>query len=599
MIITLILSVIITIIGFTLLKKCKIDAKYRFLVIMGIGLLCLGILVFPLLDFKDNASKLTNALYYALKSITLNEDIEVLSEINLHSAFGWVYFIWINLFLIALPFFTVSTLIAFIGDLFTDYKFRKLKNKDIYFFSEMNEKSIMIAKCYANNNNAVIFTNVENNKENKSDGFKSIKLSEKINEVNLNNYNNITVYLISQNEEKNLNDALEIMEKYKNKKIKVYVINNTEEAPIILDSANREIIKKIKENNNKDYVNVEIVNETERAIFNLLDKKPMYEGTINNVISLLIIGCGQVGKEFLKDALWCGMMIGYKFKALVVDIKADEIKKNIEIETPELLNNYNITFINADIKSPDAIEAIKQVNDINYILVSMDTDSKNIDTAIDLRRLFIRNFERKPIINIWIQNEYKKEQINKLINENQTAYDINAFGSIKDMYFDNKIVDSEIEKIGEMIHKAYQGNPADYYLNEYNKRSSRASGLHVKYKLYSVLKEHYSKDLKENLKMFGAIYTEELEEMLAKNEHDRWNAYMRTMGYTKATIDDVRKYYQILKDHKDYLGRRHPALVPYEELDDVSHQLQIIGIDKDLKASDHDIVKIMLDDLIE
>ena len=142
------MSVIITIIGFTLLKKCKIDAKYRFLVIMGIGLLCLGILVFPLLDFKDNAIKLTNALYYALKSITLNEDIEVLSEINLHSAFGWIYFIWINLFLIALPFFTVSTLIAFIGDLFTDYKFRKLKNKDIYFFSEQNAMQTTIMLLY-------------------------------------------------------------------------------------------------------------------------------------------------------------------------------------------------------------------------------------------------------------------------------------------------------------------------------------------------------------------------------------------------------------------------------------------------------------------
>ena len=596
MIITLILSVIITIIGFTLLKKCKIDAKYRFLVIMGIGLLCLGILVFPLLDFKDNAIKLTNALYYALKSITLNEDIEVLSEINLHSAFGWIYFIWINLFLIALPFFTVSTLIAFIGELFTNYKFRKLKNKNLYFFSEMNEKSIMIAKYYVNDNNVVIFTNVENNKWNKSDGFKSIKLSEKINEVNLNNYNNITVYLISKNEEQNLNDALEIMEKYKNEKIKVYVINNTEEAPIILDSANREIIKKIKENNNKDYVNVEIVNETERAIFNLLDKKPLYAGTIDNTISLLIIGLGQVGKEFLKDALWCGMMIGYRFKTLVIDIKADEIKKNIEIETPELLNNYNITFVNADIKSPDAIEAIKQVNDINYILVSMETDNKNLDTAIDLRRLFIKDYERKPIINIWIQNEYKKQQVNKLINENQTAYDINAFGSVKDMYFDNKIVDSDIEKIGKKIHKAYGGNPADYYLNEYNKRSSRASGLHVKYKLYSILRENYSNNLNENLKMFREIYTEELEEVLAKNEHDRWNAYMRTIGYKKATIDDVKKYYPILKDHRDYLGRRHPALVPFEELDNVSRQLQNIGINKNLKESDHDIVKMMLNE---
>ena len=596
MIITFILSVVITIIGCTLLKKCKIDAKYRFLLIMGIGLLSLGILVFPLLDFKDNAIKLTNAFYYALKSITLNEDINVLSKINLHSVFGCIYFIWINVFLIALPFFTVSTLIAFIGELFTNYKFRKLKNKNLYFFSEMNEKSIMIAKCYVNNNNVVIFTNVENNKWNKSDGFKSIKLSEKINEVNLNNYNNITVYLISKNEEQNLNDALEIMEKYKNEKIKVYVINNTEEAPIILDSANREIIKKLKENDNKEYVNVEIVNEAERAIFNLLDKKPLYAGTIDNTISLLIIGLGQVGKEFLKDALWCGMMIGYRFKALVIDIKADEIKKNIEIETPELLNNYNITFVNADIKSPDAIEAIKQVNDINYILVSMETDNKNLDTAIDLRRLFIKDYERKPIINIWIQNEYKKQQVNKLINENQTAYDINAFGSVKDMYFDNKIVDSDIEKIGEKIHKAYGGNPADYYLNEYNKRSSRASGLHVKYKLYSILRENYSNNLNENLKMFREIYTEELEEILAKNEHDRWNAYMRTIGYTKATIDDVKRYYPILKDHRDYLGRRHPALVPFEELDNVSRQLQNIGINKNLKESDHDIVKMMLNE---
>ncbi len=600
MIITFILSVVIIIIGFTLLKKCKIDAKYRFLLIMGIGLLSLGILVFPLLDFKDNAIILTNAFYYALKSITLNEDINVLSKINLHSVFGCIYFIWINVFLIALPFFTVSTLIAFIGDLLTGYKFRKLKNKNLYFFSEMNEKSIMIAKCYANNNNVIIFANVEKNKDNKTDDFKSIILSEKIGEVNLNNYdNNITIYMISKNEEQNLNDALEIMEKYKNKKIKVYVINNTEEAPVILDSANREIIKKLKENDNKEYVNVEIVNEAERAIFNLLDKKPLYAGTIDNTISLLIIGLGQVGKEFLKDALWCGMMLDYRFKALVIDIKADEIKKNIEIETPELLNNYNITFVNADIKSPDAIEAIKQVNDINYILVSMETDNKNLDTAIDLRRLFIRNYERKPIINIWIQNEYKKQQVNKLINENQTAYDINAFGSIKDMYFDNKIVDSEIEKVGEKIHKAFGGNPADYYLNEYNKRSSRASGLHVKYKLYSILRENYSNNLNENLKMFREIYTEELEEVLAKNEHDRWNAYMRTIGYTKATIDDVKKYYPILKDHRDYLGRRHPALVPFEELDNVSRQLQNIGINKNLKESDHDIVKMMFNNFKE
>ncbi len=38
------------------------------------------------------------------------------------------------------------------------------------------------------------------------------------------------------------------------------------------------------------------------------------------------------------------------------------------------------------------------------------------------------------------------------------------------------------------------------------------------------------------------------------------------------------------------------ALVPFEELDNVSRQLQNIGINKNLKESDHDIVKMMLNE---
>ena len=94
-------------------------------------------------------------------------------------------------------------------------------------------------------------------------------------------------------------------DKYKTKSMMIYVINNTKEAPTILDSTDKGLLK------------VEVVNETERAIFSLLDNNPLYINTVNNQISLLIVGCGVVGREFLKDATWCGTLIGYKFKALV------------------------------------------------------------------------------------------------------------------------------------------------------------------------------------------------------------------------------------------------------------------------------------------
>ncbi len=583
--IAFLLNVFIMICTFFLFKKKKISSKYRYLILVGIGALCVGIIVYPLLSFESEAIKFINAFYIGIKSISLGGNLDILSKIDLTNVRGWIYFIWINGLYLALPLLAASNIIAFAKDLFTGYKLKRIKNKEVYLFSEMNEKSIFIAEKYANKKNcAIIFANTENEKTSEKKAFKSIKLSEKINEMDFSDYSNLTIYMISEDEELNLNNTLELIDKNRNKKIKIYVVNCSKEAPAILDSTE------------KGSLDVEIVNETERAIFSLLDDKPLYIDAINNSISLLIAGCGHVGKEFLKNSLWCSRMIGYNFKALIIDIKADDIKNNLEAEIPGILNDFDLKFVNADINSINAIESIKQVSDINYVLVSMDVDDKNVETAINLRRLFIKLFDRKPSINIWVQNEYKKEQINKLVNEKASSYEINAFGSIKDMYFDKRIVDSEIETIAKKIHLAYSNNLDGYYSSEYNKHSSRASGLHIKYKLYSVLKEKYTDDFDKNIELFKSEYNKKIEDLLARNEHDRWNVYMRTIGYTLATIEDVKKYYPSLGKHIDSLGRRHPAIVPFDELDNVSKELQKIGIDKDLKASDYDIVNMMIND---
>lgn len=582
-----ILMTIVVVATFIGIFKKQRDLKTRILIAIFGTTLGILFLVFPLLKDENIAVRIINAIYFALKSIWMNQDTSILEILELSNFYEAVYFIVINVLFILMPILTTGAILAFLSDIFIKFKFKIVQKKDLYIFSELNEKSKMIAiGLKEKNNGAIIFSCSKNSKAN----VKSVIVEEKITDINIKNTKNfLTFYAISSDEEANVNYALELIQKYKNRdNTKIYVVNRTFEAPVILDSVD------------KGKITVEIINETEREIYNLLDTKPLYENAINHTISVLVVGCGKVGKEFLKNATWCGIIPGYAYKATVIDIKADEIKENIKLEAPEFLDNYNISFFNADIKSNKAIETIKQVGDINYILVAMENDDKNLETAILLRRLFLRLYNRKPSISLWIKNEYKQEQVTNLVNERNISYELNAFGSIKDMYYDNLILDSKIEKLAKQVHLAY--SPKDTEFKEYNKReyfkrSSRANALHIKYKIYSVLKDKFTDDMKENQKLLKSMYSDEIEELLIMNEHDRWNAYERSIGYCLASIKEVKEYYPETGRHENSLACLHPALVENDKLDIISNELKEFIPDIDLRYSDKKIVNVIINEI--
>ena len=581
--ITIVLAIIICLI----LIKNKKSIKAKILTLFIAGIISIAFLIYPLLEYNNIYLKGLASFIYATKCVGMGQDLKLLSKINLATKFGYTYFIFINTIFLTMPILTVSFIITYLEKLITYIKLSLSKNKKVYIFSEVNSKSLMLAKNHLNMERCVIiFTDVN---EKKDINIKAIKLNKKIINIKHNFKNNITFYMISDNEDKNLNETLELINKYKTReKTKIYVINQNEDAPVILDSTD------------KGKLTVEIINEKERAIFNLLDKKPLFLNTIKNTISILIVGCGNIGKEFLKDSIWCGIMPGYKLKFLVVDINADYIKQNINAECPELLKNYDITFINEDIKSTKALKKLKK--DINYILVATEFDNKNIDIAIMLRRLFLKNYNRKPIINLYIENDYKQKQIDSLVNEKGNEYDLNAFGNINDLYNEDSIIDSTLEKLAIQVHLSYDPDDKELYrynLREYNKRSSRATALHIRYKFYALLKDKYNENLKESHRIFRQIYNLKVEKLLAENEHNRWNAYMRSIGYVCAPINEVNKYYQKNQHYINYLARMHPGLVKYHKLDKVSKKLSIITSKQiDLKESDITIIK-NINDLIE
>ena len=581
-----VLTIIIGIIVYALFFREKKNLKNNIFIALCTGVIAMTFLVYPLEVEYDNVfTRILASFFYAMKCARMGEDLKILSVINMNEANGYIYFIFMNILFVVMPIIAIGFILTFLENIFSKLAFLSLKDKELHIFSEVNEKSVLLAKKIPTSKNVkILFANVED----KSKVDKKIYcFKERITNINfLKNTGKISFYIISDNEEENLNMTLELIEKYKNREnTKINIVNSAAETVTILDSTD------------KGKISVEIINEKERAIFNLLNDTPLFLNNINKTISILLIGCGSVGKEFLKDATWCSMMVGYKLKILVIDKRANEIKENIDVEAPDFLKNYDISFLNADIKSNEAIETIKLRYDVNYILVSMDSDDKNLEAAIMLRRLYLREFQREPVINLWISNEYKRKQISNIVNEKKNSYNFNTFGSLDDLYYQNIIINSNLEKLAIQIHLAY--DPKDvklekYNLLEYNKRSSRASALHVKYKLYSVLEEDFTNDMKLNQKLFREKYSKKVEELLTINEHERWNAYMRSIGYVYASIDDVKRYFEQTNNYIHYLARMHPNLVDFDKLDEVSQDLSNICNKKiDLKESDKQIVRLL------
>ena len=79
---------------------------------------------------------------------------------------------------------------------------------------------------------------------------------------------------------------------------------------------------------------------------------------------------------------------------------------------------------------------------------------------------------------------------------------------------------------------------------------------------------------------------------LAQNEHDRWNAYIRSDGYKLASIKEVKQYYPVVNHHVHHLAKLHPTLVSWNQLDKVSKEIsEIKGQDINFKDADYFIVE--------
>ncbi len=560
-------------------KGRKKQTRALWFALLGI-IVATAFLVFPLYYNNDIITVFINTIFYAIKISAMSGDFDILQSAPKELFDGFKYILY--LYSVLAPILAAGVIISFISNEIDEIRAMKKTNKTVHIFSEINEKSVLLAGTLKQPDNIVIFCD----KVEKKEYYEQIKnkngiiLKKDITTLHLKQYlGEIRIYEISNNQDQNLNQTLDFIAKKKNMNLTIYLFSMAEEARVILDSTEKGNIKTI------------VINESLQLVYQVLDEKPLYQNVKNGLISVLIVGAGKIGIEFLKTITWCGQMINYKLEIHIVDKKAETILKQLEWKYPELKKpNYEISFHEVDINTIDGKKILDNYcKNTNYIIVSLGDDNLNLNSAIALRRYFLIH-HKQPFIGFMIQNKEKKNQIEVLKNERGNHYDFYPFGSIEDLYGKKNILNEKIENLAKEVHLSY--NPSDknfleYYKIEYYKNSSRATALHIKYKLYSIFgsEEVSTEEIKTRFSK------KEIRDALAKNEHERWMAYMRADGYQLALIDEVEKYEPMVHHHVYHLAKLHPGLVKFEELDSLSKKIEkVSGKKMDLKKSDYDII---------
>ena len=505
------------------------------------------------------------SMHHAIRLFIVDSDFEIVREM-VPSSDRFLYYAYTCymaiLFLIS-PMMTFGFIFSFFKNVSAHRKYIGSYNKDAYIFSEFNEESIALATSIRNRfrNSAIVFTSISD------ESIKDYYLYEKAQKIDAimfendilspcfhfhNKKNNIVFLLIDKDEKKNINNAIEIIPKYnKRKNTELYVFSNGIEGELFLSNTQTEEIK------------LRRISDTRSLIYSILKNKGMAlfeearEDCSNNekLISAIVVGVGKYGIEMTKSLSWFCQMEGYRIEIDAFD-KNPSINDYFSSLCPELMDErFNNKFddpgesqYRISIHSPVDVDSsifqkeIKKLCKTTYVFVSLGNDEINIRTSIMIRRLF-EQIGIHPRIQTIIEKSERKNALIGIKNYSGQLYDIDYEGTIDEIYSYDNILNSELEQEALDRHLCW-GNEEDFWKYEYNYRSSMASALHKRMKIFCGV---------PGIEKKPSDRTEQEKHVLRLLEHRRWNAYMRSEGY-------------VYSEKRNNLAKTHNCLVTFDLL---------------------------------
>ena len=531
-----------------------------------------------------------------------------------------------TLYLLA-PVFTLGVVLQYFSNTFERLRMRLKKKDDLYIFSELNTRSLEIAtdmwSCAkkAGRRLEIVFCcsdkkdSVNTDQEKSARKLNAVLLPEEIIHVRLNSQKRrVNYYIISEDDDANVDQTLKMIhdmtggsawytkQRLCQKNVTLHCYATNAEAEILLDAKDKQDLR------------VVLVDEVRDAVYEQLYEYPLYTnqmqtgGTKQKILTLLILGGGKAGYEFLKAAVWSGRMISCELDIHLVDLEGTQLKDRLEAECPELLpdeGNYQICIHEGDIFGSTMQRELDALGQVDYCVSALGDDETSIRAAVWMRRHFCAKAGyTKPFICAYVQSSAKKMAVSELSENTRRktslSYDIVPFGCGGAYYGNESDAAFVLEYLGLGVQSHYfrlnRESDAEsrryavqkFYEKQGNRRSSIANGMHISTKLwemgYGILRvpengeelECYRRCVKPvDFAEILASLSETERAAYYNLEHERWMAYVRTEGWRLAsnggrTLAEICACYELYCEefkNQNYLAKMHPALVPIESND--------------------------------
>ncbi len=426
----------------------------------------------------------------------------------------------------------------------------------------------------------------------------------------------VEFFLIGLDESENLNQALHIIEKHRARpNTKVFVFTDTAGSECVLDSVDKGELHGPKDEEAFRVRRVNPLRTLAQSTVrdaNLFDHYVEEDG--KKIISVLLVGMGEQGIELFKTLSWFCQMEGYLLELNVIDRRSgdSDIRSVLRHQCPELIDmnncevegesHYSIEFfpgidvytdsfdnlfLDTD-RSREAVLRRRRLARSTVAFVALGDDDRNIETAIHLRMLFDRvkafNAKNKPTkeeepLSIYsiVYNPQKVRNLvfsmegdePRLVNYKGIPYNIRFIGSLESQFVYDNIYRKRLELGAVGYHTSWVKLYYDQFSSEYEINMEREEKNYQQFEFFrnaSIAKFLYQSTVRARFPdTLMCVHIEKPTEIPASDcqcdrcvrrrpiEHQRWNAYMRSIGYVYGPVRMDR-------------AKVHNCLIPFDDL---------------------------------
>ena len=387
--------------------------------------------------------------------------------------------------------------------------------REKYYFSELNEASLSLAKSVCNASTGaktrpvIVFTDayIDNSKEKDSEmlleakSMGAICVRDDLTHIKKSKFGSRRIFLVDETESGNLKTLTNLANKnnsffLKNAKVYLFTNDNT------YVQVERQVCDKLKSSYNfseQELPTLEPIQSYRNLIYNLLVDIPLFDPLIGKEkksdgtqdLTVTILGTGHIGIEMFLAAYWFGQILdcNLKFNILSqeteeafwnkIDYINPEIKHTTIMNDPILRVNKkgdyapvycNVNYVQCDVKSSAFVDCLTDYSNKNnilgtdYFLVSIGSDEDNISVANTIKKYIGQhhistNSSRKTIVAYVVYDSELSKALNRtnlFCSFGKTA-DIlmRAVGSRDEVYGERNVFLKEYEPLAKKVREAY------------------------------------------------------------------------------------------------------------------------------------------------